>query len=114
MEEHLTTYQISKYLKELGFDKPCFGYYNTDGELIWFAGNIGVAHWNLKDIEDISAPTWGQAIDFLLQEIKTNLNYGYAYTVFHDGVYKLKRCNGIDLDFDDKEEFVVYLINLLK
>ncbi len=118
MERRFTTYQIAKDVKELGFNEPCLAYYGNSTLIFEKPDYLTSSEranycFGFKERLITLAPTWGQAIDFLLQEIKTKLNYGYGYTVFHDGTYIFKS-NGISSAFDNKEEFVIYLINLLK
>lgn len=83
MEKEFVTYDIAIKLKELGFNENCFGYYKNNNTLIWFAGNIGVDHWNLPDIDDIPAPLWQQVIDWF--RIKHNIN---VETCYHPNIKK--------------------------
>ena len=81
MEKLFVTYSIAILLKELGFNEPCFGYYDEDNQLMSFP-KLNV-FWNDNDklsynrsIKNIFnknksdklmclAPTWEQVEDWL-------------------------------------------------
>lgn len=83
MKKQFATYEISKALKELGFDENCFGYYeNQDKHLVIYYSNL-----NLTDKQNkrpslyksdnknyslpqwaTSAPTWQQVIDWFREK----------------------------------------------
>lgn len=78
LEKEFVPYQESIELKELGFNEPCFSYYELDGMLsetpkesgddIKYPGDCKFdKHQNeyLNEDEACSAPTFSQAINFL-------------------------------------------------
>lgn len=86
MEEQFVTYEIALKLKELGFNKDCFGFY--DGEVLW----IKSTSKDKINESNILAPLWQQAFDWFRTEhkimgvvaedsvtIETNKSYYYAY-----------------------------------
>ena len=79
MKKQFVTYEIALAMKELGFNEPCFGYFDKNENLEWFAGNIGVAHWNLPNIDNISAPLWQQVIDWFIEKYQLHI-----YIDFYD------------------------------
>ena len=40
MEKEFVSYEQALALKELGFDEPCFGYYEPNGELDYIENHI--------------------------------------------------------------------------
>lgn len=100
MEKEFVPYELAVKLKELGFDKPCFGCYLDDKYLCkelterqdYFAG------------QEASAPLWQQAFDcfrnehnFIVSPIKyyqyyfaiEKINKGICETEFIDDTYPL-------------------------
>jgi hypothetical protein len=74
MEKEFVNYELSLRMKALGFDEPCFSYYELDGRLsdtpkesgddIKYQGDCKFDnHQNtyLDEDESCSAPTWQQA-----------------------------------------------------
>lgn len=62
MKEQFVTYEIALKLKELGFDKKCFGYFGIQNEVeieISYNSNPNLIRRNF-----ISAPLWQQVIDW--------------------------------------------------
>jgi len=67
MENEFTTYEQALALKELGFDEPCFGYYDEGGNLY------------TEMVEVLKAPLYQQAFRWFRE--KHNL----VYTIGHIG-----------------------------
>ena len=66
MDKQFATYEISKKLKELGFNEECLGlYWHTSNKP--HNGTFALAFNVLKDTQKycIAAPLWQQVIDFL-------------------------------------------------
>jgi hypothetical protein len=90
MNKEFVTYEQALSLKELGFDEPCFGYYNIDPQLKNPAFNM------VKPFEHIwclPAPLYQQAFRWfrekhslqheIVYDISDDLtNRVYVYTVF--------------------------------
>jgi hypothetical protein len=86
MEKEFVNYELSLRMKALGFDEPCFSYYELDGRLsdtpkesgddIKYQGDCKFDnHQNtyLDEDESCSAPTWHQAFRWF--ESKGYRNY---------------------------------------
>lgn len=121
LEKYFVKYPEALGLKSLGFDEPCFGYYNTMGFNRYF-DNIKNSD-NLIESENIkgnwcTAPTFSQAfrwfrdtynIDAWVQPFVAQNSRGklylpdesYSYLIFRDGVFV---CDGADfLEPEDAE-----------
>lgn len=67
MEKEFVPYWLAVKLKELGFDEPCFGYYDTDGLQVsihyWYPENKNTSFTESQTTNNpkISAPTFSQA-----------------------------------------------------
>jgi hypothetical protein len=88
MQKEFIPYEEALELKELGFDEPCFGYYEPNGELDYIENHI------LKDFpylaknsewqDLVAAPTFSQAFKWfrekynLLATVYSNAS-GYLY-----------------------------------
>ncbi len=91
MNEEFIPYEQALQLKELGFDEPCFNYYNNDNEdtddktfiLFPYLHVIGIKNSerikNKRMEMTISAPLYQQVFDWFLD--KYNL-FGYVNTGF--------------------------------
>lgn len=65
MKHQFVTYEMAKKLKELGFDENCFGYYTLSGNFFGHDFKKAEMLKNSQLHEDVSAPLWQQAIDWL-------------------------------------------------
>lgn len=63
LEKELVPYKESFYLKELGFDVPCFTYYKNDqlSDILELVKNSEMENVNNELYDYISAPTFSQA-----------------------------------------------------
>jgi hypothetical protein len=67
MEKEFVPYELAVKLKALGFDEPCFGYYDTDGLQVsthyWYPENKNTSFPESQTTNNpkISAPTFSQA-----------------------------------------------------
>ena len=129
MKKQFCTYEISKELKELGFDEECFAIYfkgilnngysvnyiSTDWKSLFYKNKINSES---NSIDIVSAPLWQQAWSFLFK--KLDFYYPYLRTeIFSDYSGKLYHPKdvGIDeleIDFDNKEQLILKLIELIK
>ena len=66
MEKQLTTFEISKVLKKLGFEEECFGFY-TNGEFT-FEKNWVYDRLTSRDVVLTLRPTWSQVIDYIREK----------------------------------------------
>lgn len=75
MQKHFVSYEIALKLKELCFNEPCFGWYETNSDITLIKNNNLISRRNLiRDDIDVLAPLWQQVIPFIN---KTLLNNGY-------------------------------------
>lgn len=74
MTKEFIPYEQAVELKELGFDKPCFGYYNSKKEITFNTdGKPVTKDWVWKGNECLPtdmtiAPTYSQTFDWLLDK----------------------------------------------
>jgi hypothetical protein len=112
IKEAYCSYEISKLLREKGFDEECFGAYTeTNHNVTMFTGQIKNSEYG---ISMYTAPThqmacaWLREIYYIFIEIGTSIdlngNYHYRYSVLN------KECNYVRkgyTDFDWKYEDAV-------
>ena len=70
MKELFLEYEDALALKELGFDEPCFGYFNPDEELV-YGIDIKTMEYVLKyhkEDESVLAPLYQQAFKFFREK----------------------------------------------
>ena len=101
MNKEFISYEQALALKELGFDEPCFGYYNIDPQLKTPAFNM------VKPFEHewcLPTPTYSQAFRWFRQKYNIQ-GYIYSSTV-RGNSEKTKQftgyiwnINGIDMPF---------------
>ena len=60
MEKEFIPYEQALALKELGFNEPCFGYYNNADSNVWVKHTIDESIKNIYK-GDFNAPTFSQA-----------------------------------------------------
>ena len=110
LETEFIPYEQALALKELGFDEPCFGFYD---ESLYFPNNenqYGTFCNQLLDAPSCSAPLYQQAFRFLLDQLEF-----VSITYFNDGSGNLKRIGeGIFFDFNNREDCLIELINQVK
>ena len=99
MNKEFAPYEPSLALKELGFDEPCFGYYEPNGELDYIENHI------LKDFPYlaknsewqalVAAPTFSQAFRWFREKYGLDvtfrkMDYGpeSQFTGYYFSIYK--------------------------
>jgi hypothetical protein len=68
IESNFVPYQIALDMKSIGFDEPCFGYYEIGEFVFW--------HDSKQEKElllNCSAPTWKQAFKFFREKYKYDI-----------------------------------------
>lgn len=68
MEKEFVTYEIALALKELGFDEPCFGWYNYD--TLWLFGEDNLLDCYAGEEKRPLAPTYSQSFRFFREKYK--------------------------------------------
>ena len=96
MEKEFVPYELSVKLKELGFDEPCFGVWNSPkGKMevtLVYMGNLHNGYINDKESFKICAPLWQQAFDWFREKglhswIYQSNRYSFHYTILKEGRY---------------------------
>lgn len=73
MNEQFVTYKIAKKLKELGFDEPCFKYY--DEEVKKIEDSLFETRWGYEPKTNyVFSPLWQQATDWLREKKDIQIN----------------------------------------
>jgi len=98
MQKEFIPYEQALELKELGFDEPCFGYYNTtwskQNELLFpqYAGEL--ENWN-EMTHLCSAPLYQQAFRWfrekynIISSTRTHFNEEFFYEIYVDAMNEI-------------------------
>ena len=98
MQKEFITYEQALELKELGFDEPCFGYYNItwskQNELLFpqYAGEL--ENWN-EMTHLCSAPLYQQAFRWfrekynIISSTRTHFNEEFFYEIYVDAMNEI-------------------------
>ena len=93
MNNEFVPYEIALALKELGFDEPCFGFYNNADGNVWIKHTIDESIKNIY-IGDFEAPTFSQAFRWfrekygLCASFTMNITCGWRICVLPNcGIY---------------------------
>ena len=106
MEKEFAQYQEALELKELGFDEPCFAFFN--GKHLSFA-RFDILGNPLDICNCLEAPTYSQAFRFFREKYKLDgiafWNYtGYMWNIID--IEKSNKITNITIQDDDMEEYV--------
>lgn len=100
MENHFANFETSKMLKEIGFDEPCFAWFNYDGEFVMrqvFTETHGKYYGIEKQDcleEHTLAPLWQQAEEWLWNNKKISIEI--ERVSIHTALYKVRVYQYID------------------
>lgn len=72
MKDQFATYEISKKIKELGFDEPCLRGYDKN-EMLFYSEQENGHYLNYSIGMNINAPLWQQVFDWLRKERKLQI-----------------------------------------
>lgn len=76
MEEQFVAYEMALKLKELGFNEPCFGFWDKPYDkwtlTLQYPNELDYGYINKYDNIKVSAPLWQQVVDWL--RIKRNIH----------------------------------------
>ena len=128
MKKEFCTYEQALALKELGFDEPCFGYYNTntqgqmdhkviEGFLEWFGDNYQPRNSELHHSK-ITAPLKQQAFRWFREKHNSHSHISkykednfYHYDIFVDEIdedgdeyYETYPCNELYNSYEEAEQ----------
>lgn len=127
MEKQFVTYEIASQLKQLGFNEPCFGFYNKAKEFHYAQATSPdsriIVHWCKSDqfqfAENgcIAAPLWQQAIEWLesvkrisvARDIYDN-DIWYVYSIDEDGFQGRRGTPNIEYS---KEKAILFALKRL-
>lgn len=121
MKKEFIPYEQALALKELGFNEPCFGFYNNAEATVWIKHEVDI---EIRDIYtgDFEAPTFNQAFRWFREECgcefyidcrrHTSVKY---YEVFLFDGDKNSMVFGKSLKYEEAElECLVKLIDIVK
>lgn len=92
MKEEFVPFKLAKKLRKLGFNEPCFGKYDINGELYYYYDhqNSNIQNYVIA----CSAPLYQQAFKWLYNQLGTSglmlLNEKYRYKALKDLIKKVK------------------------
>ena len=95
MEKEFIPYEQALAIKELGFDKPCFGWYNRTGKDLYIKSNRNV------DIDPTTAPTFSQAFRWFREKY----DFSHSISKTYSREY-IPYVNGTELNLDENCENV--------
>ena len=109
MEEEFVPYEIALNLREKGFDKQCFAYFDVEKEI----QPIDTDFKNFRSIgECIAAPLWQQVIDWFrknhnIEIIVENgpVDLGYSYHIYYKKDGRNRQIDGFGHDELDEIEY---------
>ena len=116
MNEQFCNYEISKKLKDLGFNEKCLAVFYQEK---FMNGHIEPYVWNLinsiktnsdcNSIDIVTAPLWQQVIDWLREKYDLHIDNGWCISdPFGNSQYGY----GISVYNKIKDEFIVRDFNL--
>jgi hypothetical protein len=91
MEKECVPYELALRMKQLGFNKPCFGYWYTEQEILKKI-DIQLATIDFLEGEEdyILALTWQQAFRWFREKndlyytIEGSKKYGFAFFIYYE------------------------------
>jgi|LakMenE01Jun11ns_1017448.scaffolds.fasta_scaffold8758546_1 hypothetical protein len=111
MSKDFVPHQEALELKELGFDEPCFGYYEPNGELDYIENHIlkdfpylaKNSEW--KDL--VAAPTFSQAFRWFREKYnlfgQVNIHTYFIYNISNDGFEMIKQYDKLTNTYEEAE-----------
>lgn len=85
MEKEFVPYEQALALKELGFDEPCFGYYDDNLELFLFK------YFNYNSTKIVSAPMWQHTFRWFREKYNLNVTVITNYSKVNSKLIKSYR-----------------------
>jgi hypothetical protein len=106
MEENFVTGDIAEDLARLGFKDPCFGYFETSGNMLvpgdpWGNKKLVIKEQRYPSVICCLAPLWQQAIDFLRTQYNISVYEDPQRGEFTEDQFCFKTCNKGAGDFDE-------------
>jgi len=120
MENLFVKYNSSLELKKLGYNEQCFGFWSSKNTYRRFVNdsmcNSDVINMFGDEADEApAAPTYEQAIDWLLKTINEGKSFGNERGYRYDGTYFSLTWGGMTMKVTtSKEEVVIELIKILK
>jgi hypothetical protein len=122
MQKEFIPYEQALNLKELGFDEPCFGYYNTtwskQNELLFpqYAGEL--ENWN-EMTHLCSAPLYQQAFRWFREKYnlfgEVNIRTYFIYDISNDEFKMIKQYDKLTNTYEEAElACLIRLVEIVK
>ena len=112
MEKEFIHYEQALALKELGFDEPCFGWYNNKHSAL----SVGESWRSAQD--SISAPTFSQAFRWFREKYDLHSYidrvYGKGFYVYEYFIDKDNQCFNLKRYEEAELECLKKLIEIVK
>ena len=105
MEKEFIPYEQALALKELGFDEPCIGVYNTSNKKLFV-----VTPNKDESFEYLNIPLYQQAFEYILKSYLRK----YSIRVLSDGSGAFYDDDNYSTDFRDKDSCLKKLIEIVK
>ena len=127
MEKEFVNYNQALKLKELGFDEPCFGFYDGKGDTTLYFNNKRDASGDFEPfiknqrLSWFGAPTFSQAFRWFRKKYKLstsivthNIDY-YEWHIFRDGFSLINSSGSLYNAYEEAElECLIKLIKIVK
>ena len=122
MEKEFIPYEQALALKELGFDEPCFGYYNNLGSQQFILSLRNLKEDNNDSIDYFSAPLYQQAFRWFREKYNIDgfiriepLNEKYGFVIYNREKDNFKEFSTDYTKTEDAEfECLIKLIEIVK
>ncbi len=105
MKEQFVTYEISKKLKELGFNEPTIGRFSPDGEFEMYRQDVlnnPYAYKNCYPSQTL-APLWQQVVDWLREEKNMVITLFPSNDNVHKNIFSYRITGASSINFKQKE-----------
>ena len=115
MKKEFVRYELAVKLKELGFDEPCFAWYNDNGNYMLGIDEVRfdtIKTYHFNNTDSASAPLYQQAFRWFrekydLYSFVFKFDEGFGYETYKEGVTQTNE------SFDTYEEAELACLNKL-
>ena len=116
MEKEFVSYEQALALKELGFNEPCFDFYDNDKELFYNSDNENKIHIGYQ----VNAPTFSQVFRWFREkygydsQVTYTQNKYLGFVADHKTGYYLAATNDFSIHEEAEDALIDKLIELIK